>query len=138
MDKTLANLLWNADAWYLKGYCTLRTFQIMRMQLNRFIKHWKYTRILCQHSIYKGCTLFELGMVNEAVVSYDNALVIQPKHIEALYHKGLALTRLSCYDLAITSYDLALRLRRQLHLFWTGKGVALSALGQDQDAISLL
>jgi protein O-GlcNAc transferase len=44
-------------------------------------------------------------------VSYDQALTIQPNHLETLNNRGAVLMELKRFDEALANYDQALALR---------------------------
>jgi tetratricopeptide (TPR) repeat protein len=54
--------------------------------------------------------LFKIGRYEEAMVSYDTALRINPDSYQAWNNRGVALVELGRYDEAIESYDKALRI----------------------------
>src|ERR1700740_2494516 len=58
-----------------------------------------------------GLALFELGRLEEALASYDQALVLRPDHAGTLYNRGNALLALKRLDEAISNYDRAIVLK---------------------------
>jgi len=59
----------------------------------------------------RGITLHELNRYDEALASYDRALVLQPDYATALNNRGINLYDLKRYDEALASYQRALALR---------------------------
>ncbi|MDJ0536648.1 MAG: tetratricopeptide repeat protein, partial [Xenococcaceae cyanobacterium MO_207.B15] len=55
-----------------------------------------------------GITLVDLGKLEEAVASYDQALKLQPDYPDAWNNRGNALWKLGRYEEAVASYDQAL------------------------------
>src|SRR5438445_374360 len=59
----------------------------------------------------RGVVLQELKRLDEALASYDKALVLKPDYAEALNNRGNALKELKRLDEALASYDKALTLK---------------------------
>jgi tetratricopeptide (TPR) repeat protein len=59
----------------------------------------------------RGATLHELKRFDEALASYDRALMLWPDYAEALSNRGWTLHELKRFDEALASYDRALTLR---------------------------
>ena len=53
----------------------------------------------------KGLTLYDVGMLEEAVTYFDRVLDIESNNTLALYYKALALDKLGKYNEAITVRD---------------------------------
>ncbi|MGA9744663.1 MAG: tetratricopeptide repeat protein, partial [Nitrososphaeraceae archaeon] len=53
----------------------------------------------------KGLTLYDVGMLEEAVAYFDRVLDIESNNTLALYYKALALDKLGKYNEAITVRD---------------------------------
>ncbi len=56
----------------------------------------------------RGVTLHELKRFEEAVASYDRALMLRPDYVEALNNRGNTLKALTRFEEALASYDRAL------------------------------
>ena len=65
----------------------------------------------CARAFYeKGNALARLGKQLEAVISYDQALEIEPDNPKTLYQKGIALAQRERYDDAIKTFERMLAL----------------------------
>ena len=82
-----------------------------------------------------GVELSNLGRYNEALKSYDKAVRIKPKYVNAWHGRGVALSNLGRYEEALKSYDKALKLKPDYADSWYGIGIALSNLGQYEGAV---
>jgi hypothetical protein len=87
--------------------------------------------------------LFELGKLliaaqeyEEAVVSFDRALKIQPWNDAVWTARGFVLDILGRYEEAIDSYDRALRIKPDYCEAWYNRGIALKKLERYQEAIT--
>lgn len=58
----------------------------------------------------QGICLKELGRYEEALISYDCAVRLNPKYFEAIFNRGNTLWQLKRYDEAIKSYDQSLKI----------------------------
>jgi Uma2 family endonuclease/Flp pilus assembly protein TadD len=77
-----------------------------------------------------------LKRFEEAIVSFDKALEIQPDFHEAWYNQGIALNNLGRLNEAITSYDKALKIKPDKHEAWYCRGTVLEELGHHNDALA--
>ena len=84
----------------------------------------------------KGVDLDGQSKYNESIVAYDEAIRLNPNHVNAWYNKGNALDNLKKYDEAIKAYNEAIRLGPNYADAWYNKGVVLKALGRtaEEDA----
>jgi tetratricopeptide (TPR) repeat protein len=83
-----------------------------------------------------GIALRQLGRLEEAITSYDNALKIKSDLHEAWNNRGNALDDLGRYEEAITSYDQALKIKSNFHEVWNNRGNTLFNLGRLEEAIT--
>ena len=74
--------------------------------------------------------LSELGRNEEAVAAYNEAVRLDPQHVNAHYHKGNALYNLERYEDAIVAYNEAIRLNPEHANAHFNKGDALYKLGK--------
>ena len=84
----------------------------------------------------RGNALFNLGRLEEAIASYDQALKIKPDDHEAWNNRGIALRNLGRLEEAITSYENALKFKPDLHEAWYNRGFVLLNLGRLEEAIT--
>jgi tetratricopeptide (TPR) repeat protein len=82
-----------------------------------------------------GTVLHALFRHEESIVSFDNALAIQPQLSDAHYNRGISLDALDRHAEAIASYDAALAIRPDFAEALANRGKALQALGHHTDAI---
>jgi tetratricopeptide (TPR) repeat protein len=75
-----------------------------------------------------------LGRYQEAVESFDHALVMSPDDPEVLAHKGAALISLGRYEDALFYTDRALAENSDTAWIWINRGIALAKLGQNKEA----
>ena len=66
-----------------------------------------------------------LKRYDEAIVSFDKAIRLNPDDADAYYHKGVVLNELRHYEDAIVAYDEAIRLNPNYASTYDKKGNAL-------------
>jgi tetratricopeptide (TPR) repeat protein len=86
--------------------------------------------------IQKGNMLFNKSKYEEAVQSYDQVLMMDPRSIDALNGKGLAFNNLGRYEEAITWFDKAIIIDPTFIHTLNNKGVTLANLGRYEEAIT--
>ena len=84
----------------------------------------------------RGMTLHALKRFDEALASYDRALVLQPQFAAAHSHRGATLKALKRFDEALASYDRALALWPDYAEALTNRGVTLNALERFDEALA--
>ena len=84
----------------------------------------------------RGYALRNLGLDEEALASYEQAVEIQPDYYTAWYNRGNTLGTLGRYEEALASYDKALAIKPDYDLAWFGRGYALDALGRLEGALA--
>jgi tetratricopeptide (TPR) repeat protein len=72
----------------------------------------------------------------EAIVSYDKALLFKPYDDIAWYNRGFSLDKLGRYEEAIASYDKALLFKPYNDIVWCNRGFSLDKLGRYEEAIA--
>ncbi|HEY6832590.1 MAG TPA: tetratricopeptide repeat protein [Pseudolabrys sp.] len=77
-----------------------------------------------------------LGKNELALANYDRALVLQPRHAEALSNRGNALKALGRFDLALKSYDRAILFQPDYATAHSNRGAVLSVLKRPEDALA--
>ena len=84
-----------------------------------------------EESWYKqGNDLMMKEKNEEAILAYEKAIDLDPKHVSAWNNKGIALFRLGRYQDAIDCYDKAIDLNPNHANAWYNKAKALRGLGQ--------
>ena len=80
----------------------------------------------CSH----GLVLQSLNRLDEAVASYDHALLLNPDYAAALINRGLALQTLERFAEALESHDRALAIEPDFAAAWLNRGNTLQQLGR--------
>lgn len=70
------------------------------------------------------------GKNEDALIEYDKALEIDPKHVSAWNNKGIVLARLGRFEEAIDCYDKAIELSPKYANAWYNKANALRNFAQ--------
>ncbi len=86
--------------------------------------------------IQKGGEMLNTSRYEEALVSFDRALMIDSMSVDALNGKGMALNQFGKYEEAITWFDKALEINPDFTNALYNKGVTLSNLGKYEEAIT--
>jgi tetratricopeptide (TPR) repeat protein len=87
--------------------------------------------------IMRGYSLDELGRYEEAISSYDRAILIKPDDHDIWNNRGISLDNLGRYEEAIASYDQAISIEPdKKYEAWRGRGISLRKLGRYEDAIA--
>ena|GEM_PF-836410 len=82
----------------------------------------------------KGNSLYEQGRYDEAVVSYDRSLLLNPQLDAAWFNKGNALYMQGNYDKALFVFDRAIEINPQDANAWICRGLTLKKLDRTLDA----
>jgi len=85
--------------------------------------------------LQEGYALLNASRFKEALISYDQALKIDPGSVDALNGKGLILNQLGKYEEAIIFFDKALEIDPNFVNALNNKGITLSNLGKYEEAI---
>ena len=83
-----------------------------------------------------GNVLQALGRLEEAVESYDKALAIEPKLVNALYNRGVTLSNMKRAADALASYDKALEIAPDDSGIWMNRVPVLVDLNRPQEALA--
>ena len=83
----------------------------------------------------KGVNHMANDKLNDAIRSFELALRLDPKYVEAWIKKGYAHFHLRDYSFAISSYDMALNIDPDNHEAWNLKGLAYYKMNNFQKAI---
>ena len=71
----------------------------------------------------------------EAIVSYDKAVQINPDYSTAWFNRGYALMNLGRDEEALASFDKALQIEPDYYQAWNNRGVVLGNLGRYEEAL---
>ena len=83
----------------------------------------------------RGLALAGMGRTEEAVSSYDEAIVADPGHALAHLDRGVALAGMGRAEEAVASYDEAIRLDPSLARAHHSRANALAALGRTDESL---
>lgn len=83
----------------------------------------------------KGQTLLSLDKPDEALVCFEEVLVLEPRHAEGLVKKGTALERLGRTDEALECYDRAIAVDGSLTTAYLHKGGVFNRLERYEEAL---
>jgi tetratricopeptide (TPR) repeat protein len=84
----------------------------------------------------KGIALWDLNRYEEALATYEQALLLDLNYVYAWDGKGWALWKLKKYVQALAAYEQALRLDPNFANAWLGKGHTLDGLKRYEDALA--
>ena len=83
--------------------------------------------------IKSGISLSEQGRLTEAVADFDEAIRLDPKLVQAYYHRGNVYRSLGQYEPAFQDYSGAIRLDNQFAPAYANRAVVFAFFG-DQDS----
>ncbi len=84
----------------------------------------------------RGNTLHELQRFEEALASYDRALMVRPDYVEALVYRGNALHLLKRLEEALASYDRAAAIRPDHAEALSNRGLTLHEQNRFDEALA--
>ena len=122
------------DALQLLGLVSAQSKQYARAVyfLNRALKS-NPNYAACHSNL--GVALHELGLVNEAIASYDKAISIKPDYAEAYCNRGLALKALGYPNESLASFDNAISMNPDYAEAYSSRGDILQGLGRLDEAL---
>ncbi|MFU2207250.1 tetratricopeptide repeat protein [Solidesulfovibrio sp. C21] len=82
-----------------------------------------------------GLELYHLNKFEEAIKSFDKAIVIDSNNAHAWNDKGNALANLCQNEYALEAYEEAIVIDNSYAYAWNGKGTVLEKLGRSEDAL---
>ena len=83
----------------------------------------------------RGVCYSQLGLNDQAIADYNQALVLMPDYAEVYYEKGYSYFLLSQYDSALSAFDRAIGLNAQYAAAYVNRGSIYCILGKRQQAI---
>ena len=83
-----------------------------------------------------GLKQVSAGDLQEAIVSWEKALELNPNLAEAWHNRGSALGRLDNYQEALVSFEQALKINARNSQAWNDRAHTLYQLGQWQEAVA--
>ncbi len=83
----------------------------------------------------KGQSFLNAGQVEKAMACFDEVIVHEPHHAEALMKKGVVLERQERYKEALDYYDRAIEANRSLTLAYLHKGGVFNQLERFDEAL---
>jgi len=92
-----------------------------------------YSSVTCYR---QGEALADNGQYAESLISFDQAIALQPNHDAAWVFRGVVLIHLEHYQDALSSCDRAIKLCPDNSEAWLFRAVALQRLGRYQEAYS--
>lgn len=84
----------------------------------------------------KGESLLKMGQAKSALIAFEEALRIDPSHVEAWVKKGSALEKLERMEEALSCYDRAITLDRTSTLAYLYKGGVCNRLERFDEALA--
>ncbi|WP_413200335.1 tetratricopeptide repeat protein [Nostoc piscinale] len=130
-----------AQAWFNKGRIlkTLDRYSASLAAYNKALENvGKFTDQSLIANIWanRSVVLWHLSRNQEALVSADRAIGINPNLPQGWYNRGIVLFNLARYNEAINAYNQASTLAPMDANILAGKGVALLRLGKLEDAVN--
>jgi len=101
---------------------------------NEFMERASLGQVSREDWLARGAESFHLHEYDEALKSFDMALKMDPKYVDAWINKGSALHELGMYGDAIAAYDQAIRIEPQNANAWRRMGYALKKLDRNSEA----
>ena len=84
----------------------------------------------------RGLELERQGKFEQALASYDEALVLNPDFVEALNNRGVVLEAMNRHEAALASYDRVLASNPDLITVMRNRGNVMAALGRTDEALA--
>lgn len=88
--------------------------------------------------VNRGASLRSLGLLEDALRCYDEALLLEPNNTAALVNKGNVLSEMHRGSEAIAAFDTALRIDPKYEGAWLNRAVCLQKDGQYERSIRSL
>lgn len=126
--------------WYNMGNL-LSSHRRFKKAIKCYDRAFRNTSSSCDKSDYvecwykRGLASHGLGNPEDAILSYDKALAINPTESRIYVSRGIDLNLLNRYQEALESYDKAVEIQPDLHEAWSRRGDVLFRLGRSEDAL---
>ncbi|GHO98645.1 hypothetical protein KSF_086930 [Reticulibacter mediterranei] len=95
----------------------------------------KFAEIRVNTLINRGCSLAELGRLEEALLTFEQAIYLDFNDATAYYYAGHALRDLERFKEALLAYEQAIRLDPNDPRAYFSKGGVLERLGRAEEAL---
>lgn len=89
-----------------------------------------------QYAYELGICAKKADQLDLALEAYEQALILEPRYVEARYNYSLALMDAKRYEDAVTSFDALLELEPDSYRAYYSKGLSLYYLGRYEEAIA--
>ena len=93
-------------------------------------------RPLARVALDRAVVLIKLQRTDQALVSLDQAIVLQPDYAVAHYNRGLALMKLQRFEAALVSFDRAIASKTDYAEAFVNRGPVLEELGELNAALA--
>ncbi|MFM7192236.1 MAG: tetratricopeptide repeat protein [Microcystaceae cyanobacterium] len=84
----------------------------------------------------RGLDQANIGHLEEAIASWDQAITLDPTLSQAWHNRGSALGNLGRLEEALDSFQQAVVAQEEDYQAWFNQGLVLEALGRNEDAIN--
>ncbi|MGK7899344.1 MAG: tetratricopeptide repeat protein [Xenococcus sp. (in: cyanobacteria)] len=88
-----------------------------------------------EYFLNKGISFGQSRNLEEALVSFEQALKIKPDCYLAWYNRGILLNELGKKEEALASYDQSLKIKSN-YFAWINRGILLNELGRKEEALA--
>ncbi len=121
------------DYWLMKGETMMQQEQLAEANycFDQALVHGSANAYAL---IYKGYCLYRLGSYDAAIVSLNQAALLDPGHPEINLVNALCLCRLQRFEEALAGFTRAIRRGLSTSVIWNNKGFCLSRLGRHREA----
>jgi Flp pilus assembly protein TadD len=82
-----------------------------------------------------GIALLEKGKVEEAIASFEKAILIEPSDFRVYNNRGMAFDQMGRFDLAMADFDRAIALEPRACEAYNNKGKSYGQIGRFEEAI---
>ncbi len=90
----------------------------------------------CQSWVQRGYVLEDMGYYEEAITSFERAIVLDARCVDAWQGRGIALAKLGYHEEALMSFGRVTRWQAEDYRAWQNMGRVLMSLGRYAEALS--